>query len=455
MARKAKSFIAIVLVAVTLLTCTGCSVSYSEDNYRRYMQDPTAYMQKELGEDHPLVDILASPLGQMLITALIEEAKKQEEKEKNAALEEQLPEENSPVYNTYRRNEIYFEDCNWNYLKENNGFYRVTGIFSHLFVDAKGKYKDAFRAYIAEFIINNEDRYATLDIPFKEKKSMVLSVIAQIGDQLEGCFDVADILDNAVDIKKELLEGVPIAEFPEKIEKDFEKFLEDAINAARKNNIELEVKLEPSAKLAKTFKKIFKVADRISLGFKVADCIKTINDVWAAQEKAFIFFEIEEILTTIILNTEDQYMRQAAQEVLAELRGGDITDPTELLIREGTEKIIAYVSPTVAAVGGFFDLLLVNTTPLKELDEDYVANATLHIKMACCERLKDYTKYSDENYVYYDTLDEVEVNVYLLHCLQSQLVYTYTLEIKNATIPLFAEQYDFALPENAEKYVVE
>ena len=198
-----------------------------------------------------------------------------------------------------------------------------------------------------------------------------------------------------------------------------------------------------------------KIAEGVELVLDVAECAKSVNDVLTIRDKVALFFEIDEIFTTIIQNTTDYYMREAAREVLSEIHGGEITDVRELVTAKGLH-VIVDINPIVAALSSLMDFVWVNFTPLKDLDEAYTADAILHIKMACCKRLQDYTVRKEGDKVYYDERYELEVNTYLLHCLQTQLVWTYAIsggESFNKDVIFYEEASGIRLPIAANDYI--
>lgn len=422
-----KRIIALVLVLAAVLSCAGCTVSYPESEYRAYMKDPVGYLERELGEDHPLIGILSSQLGQMFFTAMFE--KSEADKLRDPEPTPQLPEpEQGPAllsYRTYKMDNL-FNDQDWEYIsRDQNAFIRITGRISHALAGAKKKYKEAFRSYLREFIVDNKDRYDAQALPFEEQKSLLLTFLTDtkksLSDEMKR-LDLANSFDDLNEYDK-LIENLEKAtDFTKDFDKDFADLMSKTTDFVKKHDIELEF----TYRLPKSIKSLGKVADGVGLVLDVADCISSVNDVVTIREKVHLFFEIDEIFTTIIQNSTDYYMQEAAREVLREIHGGEITDVRELIIEQGVN-VLLDINPIVSAVTGLTDFVMTNFTPLKDLDKAYAADAVLHLKMACCDRLQEYTVRTEGDTVYYEAQYQMEVNTYLLHCLQTQLVWTYVI----------------------------
>lgn len=469
MRRQAKRILAFVFAVAILISCTGCSITVSDENYRRYMQDPDAYIRSELGEDHALLGFFSSSLGKRILTALMEEAKAQAEEEAKQKEEEaQKPQPEAPAtpqllyYSAPTWEQKFLMDYDWDYMTEKNDFYRITGYISHAIAGAKGKYKDAFRAYMNEFIFNNESRYEMMEIPFEEEKEIFLGIFQGIEDGLEAFKAVADPASESVKLANQMLNDnkhfidilKDASEFPKNFDENFAELLEKVLPFVKTHNIELKAKVPAIKQLDGLLGKVGKVTGAISLAFDVADCIQSAKDVREIQQKAFLFFELEEIFTEIITNSTNYYMQEAARDILREIRDGYVTDIDDMIERKGVQAIID-ITPVLGPVSSLFDLAIGSLPVFAELNSAYAADAARHINMACCELLKDYTVRTEGDLQYYEPQHETEVQIYLLHCLQSRLVSTYLRndgKTVDSSVVSYADRSGITLPENAIKY---
>lgn len=319
MKRNLKRVIAIVLAMLTLLSCAGCGIhitSCPAEEYQRYVQDPKAYIHEQLGDNYPLMSsILAGPLGQLFFAITCsgedESAKesisspptKENVEEGTPSSETQLPEENlftPPDYNSYYVSPAdtkFLQDYDWDYMKDTGIFYRITGYISHGLVDAKGKYKDAFRAYIKEFIVGNECRYA-LDIPCEEEKAILLAFLTSTEEDLTAYLNAISATSASFELLNEILNDQrtligmlkEITEIPRNFDEKFADLLTKMIPFVKEHKIEVKAKVPVVKQLNGVFDKFGTVADAFTLAFDVADCVKTVKDVKDIQKKAFLFF---------------------------------------------------------------------------------------------------------------------------------------------------------------------
>lgn len=456
-----KRIIAIILVLAMVLMCGGCSVSVSEEAYELYLEDPHAYMDEQLGEDNAWGDFWAGPIGRLCMAALVGIARRMEANE-NESLQGQTTDEdvvNMLSYDTHGYGEELFQDYDWEYLsRDQNWYIKGTGYISHWLAGAKGHYKDAFRAYIKEFIVENECRYAT-EISFEEEKASLLSFLESIKEIISDELEIASATGTVVDaIEYEgLIETIKKAKnFDEKIDADFKDLMERTIKFAKERDIKTLVKVEPPKSLKGVFQKVGKGADKVVLAFDIASCIKTRSDVLKTQRVASEFFELTEIFETIVENTTNTYMRKAAKEILTEIKGGSFKDLDDLIEREAVHTVLD-INPYVSVVGGLIDTIMVTVTPIKDLDTSYLADAIRHIKMACCELLEENTEYSEGNLCFYKEENKEKIDVYLRHCLYSELVWTYTIhegKIESGFVLDYVKKSGIELPEVANNYTI-
>lgn len=74
-----------------------------------------------------------------------------------------------------------FDDYDWDYMtQDQNWFIKGTGYVSHWLTDAKAKYKTAFRAYIKEFVVENELRNNSSEVTFAEEKEATLEFLESV-----------------------------------------------------------------------------------------------------------------------------------------------------------------------------------------------------------------------------------------------------------------------------------
>lgn len=456
-----KRIIAIILVLAMVLMCGGCSVSVSEEAYELYLEDPHAYMDEQLGEDNAWGDFWAGPIGRLCMAALVGIARRMEANE-NESLQEQTLEEdvvNMLSYNTYGVNNL-FDDYDWEYMSRDQNWYtRGRDYIAHGLAGAKGKYKEAFRAYIKEFIVENEHRYAT-EISFEEEKASILSLLEStkeiISDELEMASTTGSVV-SAIEYEGLIKTIKDAKKFDEKIDKAFKDLMERTVKFAKERDIKMLVKVEVPESLKGAFQKAGDVADTVLLAFDVAECVQNRSDVLKTQKVASEFFELTEIFETIVENTTNTYMKKAAKEILTEIKGGRFKDLDDLIERELTHTIID-INPYVSVVGGVIDTIMVTVTPIKELDTAYAADAIRHIKMSCCELLRDNTDHSEGHLYYYREENKEKVDVYLRHCLYSQLVWTYTInegEKESFTVLEYVKLSGIKLPKIADNYKIQ
>ena len=444
MSRTGKRIIAMLLIAATLLTCAGCSVTISEEHYQRYKQDPEAYLREQL-KDHPgWADFLTSSFGLMLFDALVEEVKTQQD----AAQAESKAEETTPTQPPeeeiappkpnayYVQTSVgtkFLKDFAWDYMNEKNTFFEITGFLAHGFVGAQGKYREAFRSYIKEFIVENETRYAMMDIPFEEEKESVLQYLSGVEGILEhamtifsgvkGTYDTAEqMLTDTRHLKDVLQEAV---EFPKNFDENFAELVEKLIPFLKQHKIEKVIEIPALRHVGNILKKVDTGVKVVTLAIDVTKCVTTYKDIRDIQSKAYLFFELELIFMTIAEKAENYYMRKAAEDILKEIRTGYHTNVGELIRRKGAHAVIDAI-PLVGPVSSVFDFILTYALSFDELKAGYAGDAVRHINMACCELLEDYTTRVDGEWYYYDPQDALEVQVYMQHCLQSNIVSVYS-----------------------------
>lgn len=461
------------LIMTLLLSCAGCGVYYSESDYRKYVLDPEGYIDYHLGEDHPLADILAGPVGQTFFSFMrdlaIKTKERDERRKQEAALKDSATEgtESKPAllaYDTHGLENLFLDD-DWDYLKEDNGFLDFTGNISHTIMNAKGKYKQAFRSYIIEFIVENEDRYEMSNISYKERETLLYDFLGAldeaIGEELENLDNVSSASENLLDIKASVValrsykdSGKTIDEV---FELDFSMCMKDLRQFLDTNSYtEFNMKVEVPDTIGHFFGQVADAASFVSLAIDVADAVESVSDVLYIKEKVDLFFELQEIFAVIVQNASNDFMRDAAQEVWNEFSGGWIPDLADLTVREGVHAVID-ISPVLSAVTSGIDLLLISFTPIKDLDAAYAADAVKHIKMASCALLSEYTYSTEGNVYYYEAQYETEVNVYLMHCLQTELVWTYTInngKKDNAIVQEYFRLEGIKVPKAAEKYII-
>lgn len=461
-----KRIIAIILVLVMVLMCGGCSVSVSEEAYELYLEDPHAYMDEQLGEDNAWGDFWAGPIGRLCMAALVGIARRMEANE-NESLQGQTSDEdvvNMLSYNTYGVNDL-FDDYDWEYMERDlNLFMRVTGFISHGWRGAKAKYKEAFRAYIKEFIVENEYRYAT-EISFEEEKTSLRSFLQSTKEIVADAENTMSITTSTVSAMEYagLIEAVERAQDTTELKKMdgvFTDLLSRTVDFAEEYDIKLFAEVEVSKTLKGAFDvvdKVGKATDAVFLLVDVSECVKTYSDVLKTQKVASEFFELTEIFETIVANTTNTHMKTAAEEILEEIKGGQFKDLDDLLEREATKTIITF-NPYVAAGSALVDTAITIAPKLRELDTAYSADAIRHIKMACCELLKENTENPEGYLYYYKEENKEKVDVYLQHCLYSQLVWTYTInkgEKQSSTVLEYARLSGVKLPKIADNYKIQ